>query len=80
MTPSIATKFQFVNININVNIKCLHKNVTETSNNRPKTKSLHCPQLDHYDADGLAGHKTWWTAQTTTRIFNIFIYETVFYG
>jgi hypothetical protein len=41
----------------------------ETSNNRRKTKSLHCPQLDHHDADGLAGHKTWRTAQTTTRIF-----------
>jgi hypothetical protein len=34
-----------------------------------KQKSLHCPQLDHQDADGLAGHKTWRTAQTTTRIF-----------
>jgi hypothetical protein len=41
----------------------------ETSNNRRKTKSLHCPQLDHHDADGLAGHKTWRTAQTTTMIF-----------
>jgi hypothetical protein len=43
----------------------------ETSNNRRKTKRLHCPQLDHHDADGLAGNKTWRTAQTTTRIFNI---------
>jgi hypothetical protein len=39
----------------------------ETSNNRRKTKSLHCPQLDHHDADRLAGHKAWRTAQTTTR-------------
>jgi hypothetical protein len=44
----------------------------ETSNNRRKTKSLRCPQLDHHDADGLAGHKTWRTTQTTMRIFNIF--------
>jgi hypothetical protein len=43
----------------------------ETSNNRRKTKSLHWPQLDHHDADGLAGHKTWRTAQTITRTFNI---------
>jgi hypothetical protein len=33
-----------------------------------RQKSLHCPQLDA-DADGLAGHKTWRTAQTTRRIF-----------
>jgi hypothetical protein len=39
----------------------------ETSNNRRKTKSLYCPQLDHHDADGLAGHKTWRTTQTNTR-------------
>jgi hypothetical protein len=39
--------------------------------NRRQTKSLHCPQLDHHDADGLAGHKTWRTAQTTIRIINI---------
>jgi hypothetical protein len=32
-----------------------------------KDKSLHCPQLDHHDADGLAGHKTWRTTQTTMR-------------
>jgi hypothetical protein len=53
----------------------------ETSNNnRCKTKRLHCPQLDHHDADGLAGHKTWSTTQTTpsgdtnahsSRYFNI---------
>jgi hypothetical protein len=49
------------------NLKCLHKNVTETSNNRRKTKSLHCPQLDHHDADGLAGHKDWRTTQTIIR-------------
>jgi hypothetical protein len=42
-------------------------NTQETSNNRRKTKSLHCPQLDHHDVDGLAGHKTWRTTQTTTR-------------
>jgi hypothetical protein len=65
----------------------------ETSNNRPKTKSLHCPQLDHHDADGLAGHKAWRTTQTIMRrykrllisIFNIltflhFIYATGFHG
>jgi hypothetical protein len=39
------------------------------NNNRRKTKSLHYPQLDHHDADGLAGHKAWRTAQTITRIF-----------
>jgi hypothetical protein len=39
----------------------------ETSNNRRKTKSLQCPRLEHYDADGLAGHKTWRTTQTTMR-------------
>jgi hypothetical protein len=39
----------------------------ETSNNRRKTKSLHCPQLDHHDTDGLAGHKTWRTTQITMR-------------
>jgi hypothetical protein len=39
----------------------------ETSNNRRKTKSLHCPQLDHHDADVLAGHKAWRTAQTIMR-------------
>jgi hypothetical protein len=36
-------------------------------NNRRKTKSLYCPQLDHHDADELAGHKTWRTTQTTMR-------------
>jgi hypothetical protein len=25
-------------------------------------KNLHCPQLDHHDADGLAGQKTWKTS------------------
>jgi hypothetical protein len=43
------------------------KHEEETSNNRRKTKSLHGPQLDHHDADGLAGHKTWRTTQTTMR-------------
>jgi hypothetical protein len=37
------------------------------NNNRRKTKSLHCPQLDHHDADRLAGHKAWRTAQTIMR-------------
>jgi hypothetical protein len=32
-----------------------------------ENKSLHCPQLDHHDADGLAGQKTWRTTQTTMR-------------
>jgi hypothetical protein len=41
----------------------------ETSNNRRKTKIFHCPQLDHHDADGLPGHKTWRTTQTTTRTY-----------
>jgi hypothetical protein len=48
-----------------------------------RQKPLHCPQLDHHDADGLAGHKTWRTAQNTTRIFNIltFLYmRPLFYG
>jgi hypothetical protein len=37
------------------------------NNNRHKTKSLHCPQLDHHYADGLAGHKACRTAQTIMR-------------
>jgi hypothetical protein len=53
----------------NINNTLATKNEEETSNNRRKTKSLHCPQLDHHDADGLAGHNTWRTVQTTTRIF-----------
>jgi hypothetical protein len=32
-----------------------------------KDKNLHCPQLDHHDADGLAGQKTWRTTQTTMK-------------
>jgi hypothetical protein len=47
----------------------------ETSNNRCKTKSLHCPQLDHHDTDGLAGHKTWRTTQTTMRRYKYAIYK-----
>jgi hypothetical protein len=47
----------------------------ETSNNRRKTKSHHCPQLDHHDADGLAGHKTWRTTQTTMRRYKFTIRE-----
>jgi hypothetical protein len=49
----------------------------ETSNNRRKTKSLHCPQLVHHDADGLADHKTWRTAQTTTplNILTFYIWD-----
>jgi hypothetical protein len=42
-----------------------------------KTKSLHCPQLDHHDADGLAGHKTWRTTQTTMRRYKYAIREGV---
>jgi hypothetical protein len=34
---------------------------------RRKTKSLHCPQLDHHDVEGLAGHKAWRAAQTIMR-------------
>jgi hypothetical protein len=49
----------------------------ETSNNRCKTKSLHCPQLDHHDADGLADHKTWRTTQTTMRRYKCAIQENV---
>jgi hypothetical protein len=44
-----------------------HTSHEETNNNRRKTKSLHCPQLDHHDADGLAGYKDWRTAQTIMR-------------
>jgi hypothetical protein len=47
----------------------------ETSNNRRKTKSLHCPQLNHHNADGLAGHKTWRITQTTTRRYKCAIRE-----
>jgi hypothetical protein len=49
----------------------------ETSNNRRKTKSLHCPQLYHHDADGLAGQKTWRTTQTTVRRYKCAIRESV---
>jgi hypothetical protein len=43
------------------------KMLQRQNNNRRKTKSLHCPQLDHHDADGLAGHKAWRTTQTIMR-------------
>jgi hypothetical protein len=33
---------------------CLHKT---GNNNRRTTTILHCPHLDHHDADGLAGQK-----------------------
>jgi hypothetical protein len=49
----------------------------ETSNNRRKTKSLHCPLLDHHDADGLAGEKTWRTTQTTMRRYKYAIQKSV---
>jgi hypothetical protein len=49
----------------------------ETRNNRSKTKSLHCPQLDHHDADGLAGHKAWRTTHTTMRRYKCAIRESV---
>jgi hypothetical protein len=57
------------------------------SNNRCKTKSLHCPQLNHHDADGLAGHKTWRTAHRpwgdtnaySSRYFNILYMGPLFY-
>jgi hypothetical protein len=32
-----------------------------------QTSNVHCPQLDHHDADGLAGQKTWRITQTTMR-------------
>jgi hypothetical protein len=32
-----------------------------------KDKIFRCPQLDHHDADELAGQKTWRTTQTTTQ-------------
>jgi hypothetical protein len=57
MMTSIATKFQYTCISNIDNTS--HEE--ETSNNRRKTKSLHSPQLDHHDTDGLAGHKTWRT-------------------
>jgi hypothetical protein len=49
----------------------------ETSNTRHRTKNLHCPQLDHNDADGLAGQRTWRTTQTTMRRYNCAIRESV---
>jgi hypothetical protein len=42
-----------------------------------KTKSLHCPQLDHHDADGLAGHQAWRTTQTTLRRYKCAIRKSV---
>jgi hypothetical protein len=45
--------------------KALNNCLRKTSNNN---KSLHCPQLDHHDADGLTGQKkTWRTTQTTLK-------------
>jgi hypothetical protein len=38
-------------------------------------ESLHYPQLDHHDADGLAGQKTWRTTQTTMRRYKYAIYK-----
>jgi hypothetical protein len=38
-----------------------------------RQKSLHSPQLDHYDA----GHKTWRTTQTTMRRYKCAIRESV---
>jgi hypothetical protein len=55
----------------------------ETSNNRRKTKSLHCPQLDHHDTDGLAGHKFGGPPRPPRGYFNIltFLYmRPLFYG
>jgi hypothetical protein len=49
----------------------------ETSNNRRKTKSLYCPQLDHHNADGLAGLKTWRTTQTTMRRYKYAIQKSI---
>jgi hypothetical protein len=49
----------------------------ETSNNRRKTKSPHCPQLDYHNADWLAGHKSWRTTQTTIRRYKCAIRESV---
>jgi hypothetical protein len=40
-----------------------------------KDKSLHCPQLDHNDADELAGQTTWRTTQTTMRSNKYAIYK-----
>jgi hypothetical protein len=54
---------------------CLRKT---SNNNRRKTKSLHCPQPDHHDADGLAGHKTWRTTQTTTRRYKYTTQKSVY--
>jgi hypothetical protein len=67
MTPSIATTFQYINSLLFI------ASPTETTLGTKKrqaitgvkTKSLHYPQLDHHDADGLAGHKTWRTTLTT---------------
>jgi hypothetical protein len=38
---------------------------------------LHCPQLDHHDADGLAGHKTLRTTQNTMKRYKCAIRESV---
>jgi hypothetical protein len=42
-----------------------------------KKYSLHCPQLDHHDADGLAGQKTWRTTQTTMGRYKYAIQKSV---
>jgi hypothetical protein len=42
-----------------------------------KDESLHCPQLDHHDPDGLAGQKTCRTTQTTMRRYK-YAYKKVF--
>jgi hypothetical protein len=59
------------NSGIEFSLSSQYKQSNEKHNEAVKQdrKSLHCPQLDHHDADGLAGHKTWRTAQTTTKIF-----------
>jgi hypothetical protein len=51
---------------------CLRKT---SNNNRRKNKSHHCPQLDHHDADGLAGQKSWRTTQNTMRRYKYAIYK-----
>jgi hypothetical protein len=51
------------------NIDNIRTKKKRQNNNRRKTKSLHCPQLDQHDADGLAGHKDWRTAQTIIRTY-----------
>jgi hypothetical protein len=58
-------------------VQCMAICCVSPGKNKRISKSLHCPQLDHHDADGLAGHKTWWTTQKTMRRYKCAIQESV---